>query len=88
MCVQALSRADDDYAARQGHVELAKKMRKRDAATAPTIGDRVAYVIIKVKGSVCQTLTFFYIRPCHCIDKSSDTMATLLTPEQARACAE
>jgi DNA polymerase elongation subunit (family B) len=46
--VQALSRADEDYAAKQGHVELAKKMRKRDAATAPTIGDRVAYVIIKV----------------------------------------
>jgi len=29
------------------HVELAEKMRKRDPATAPTIGDRVPYVIIK-----------------------------------------
>ena len=45
---QALTKDDTAYAARQAHVELAKKMRKRDAATAPTIGDRVAYVIIKV----------------------------------------
>jgi hypothetical protein len=28
-------------------VELAEKMRKRDPATAPAIGDRVPYVIIK-----------------------------------------
>ena len=28
-------------------MELAKKMRKRDPATAPTTGDRVPYVIIK-----------------------------------------
>jgi DNA polymerase elongation subunit (family B) len=47
-CMQALSRADTAYAAKQGHVELAKKMRKRDPATAPTVGDRVAYVHIKV----------------------------------------
>ena len=33
---------------KMGHVELAKKMRKRDPATAPTIGDRVAYVHLKV----------------------------------------
>lgn len=32
---------------RSAHVELAEKMRKRDPATAPTIGDRVPYVIIK-----------------------------------------
>ncbi len=32
---------------RAAHVELAEKMRKRDPATAPTIGDRVPYVIIK-----------------------------------------
>ena len=34
-----------------GHVELAKKMRKRDPATAPTIGDRVAYVHLKVSST-------------------------------------
>ena len=35
-----------------GHVELAKKMRKRDPATAPTLGDRVAYVHLKVSAPV------------------------------------
>lgn len=35
-----------DYAAKQAHVELASKMRKRDAGTAPKLGDRVPYVII------------------------------------------
>jgi DNA polymerase delta subunit 1 len=35
------------YQAKQAHVELAEKMRKRDEGTAPNIGDRVAYVIIK-----------------------------------------
>lgn len=34
-----------DYAAKQAHVELANKMRKRDAGTAPKLGDRVPYVI-------------------------------------------
>ncbi|BFZ54093.1 DNA-directed DNA polymerase delta [Savitreella phatthalungensis] len=36
-----------DYANKQPHVELAERMRKRDAGSAPTLGDRVAYVIIK-----------------------------------------
>ncbi|MBW0480701.1 hypothetical protein O181_020416 [Austropuccinia psidii MF-1] len=36
-----------DYAAKQAHVELAKRMKKRDAGSAPALGDRVAYVIIK-----------------------------------------
>lgn len=35
------------YQARQAHVELAEKMRLREAATAPNIGDRVPYVMIK-----------------------------------------
>ena len=37
----------NDYANKQAHVELAERMRKRDAGSAPTLGDRVAYVIIK-----------------------------------------
>ncbi len=45
---KALSRKD--YAAKQAHVELAERMRKRDAGSAPALGDRVAYVIIN-KGS-------------------------------------
>ncbi len=36
-----------DYANKQPHVELADRMRKRDAGSAPNVGDRVAYVIIK-----------------------------------------
>lgn len=45
--------ADDaDYVAKQAHVELAKRMKERDAGSAPNVGDRVAYVIVqKAKGS-------------------------------------
>lgn len=42
---KAISRTN--YAGKQAHVELAERMRKRDAGSAPTVGDRVAYVIIK-----------------------------------------
>eukprot|EP00877_Chromochloris_zofingiensis_P014350 jgi/Chrzof1/9169/Cz03g38160.t1 len=44
---KALAQDAEDYKVRSAHVELAEKMRKRDPATAPTIGDRVPYVIIK-----------------------------------------
>lgn len=44
---QSLSRDVDKYENKQAHVELAKKMQKRDLATAPSVGDRVPYVIIK-----------------------------------------
>ncbi|KAI8324930.1 delta DNA polymerase [Martensiomyces pterosporus] len=36
-----------DYAGKQAHVELAERMRQRDAGSAPQLGDRVPYVIIK-----------------------------------------
>jgi DNA polymerase delta subunit 1 len=39
--------AKEDYTAKQAHVELANRMKERDAGSAPTLGDRVAYVIIK-----------------------------------------
>ncbi|KAJ1507480.1 DNA polymerase delta catalytic subunit [Coelomomyces lativittatus] len=42
---KALSKSD--YAGKQAHVELADRMRKRDPGSAPNIGDRVAYVIVK-----------------------------------------
>ncbi|KAG8679676.1 DNA-directed DNA polymerase delta, partial [Ceratobasidium sp. 395] len=42
---KALAKAD--YAGKQAHVELAERMRQRDAGSAPALGDRVAYVIIK-----------------------------------------
>ncbi|KAJ2517092.1 DNA-directed DNA polymerase delta [Coemansia sp. RSA 1939] len=36
-----------DYDGKQAHVELAKRMRKRDPGSAPQLGDRVPYVLIK-----------------------------------------
>jgi len=44
---KGLSRDAGDYETKIAHVELAKKMMKRDPATAPGVGDRVPYVIIK-----------------------------------------
>ncbi|KAI0983412.1 hypothetical protein GJ496_004928 [Pomphorhynchus laevis] len=41
-----LTKADSDYAAKQAHVELASKMRKRDPGNAPNLGDRVPFVIV------------------------------------------
>lgn len=37
----------EEYKSKMAHVELAKKMMKRDPGSAPKIGDRVAYVIVK-----------------------------------------
>jgi DNA polymerase delta subunit 1 len=39
--------AKTDYTNKQAHVELAERMKVRDAGSAPALGDRVAYVIIK-----------------------------------------
>lgn len=40
------------YVAKQAHVELAEKMKKRDEGTAPNVGDRVQYVMVSgAKGS-------------------------------------
>ncbi|KAJ3249040.1 DNA-directed DNA polymerase delta [Chytriomyces hyalinus] len=36
-----------EYTGKQAHVELAERMRKRDAGSAPSVGDRVSYVIVK-----------------------------------------
>ena len=44
---KALTKSGENYAGKQAHVELAEKMRKRDAGSAPSLGDRVAYVIVK-----------------------------------------
>ena len=46
--LQGLAQDADKYKAAAAHVELSKKMYKRDPATAPVVGDRVPYVIIKV----------------------------------------
>eukprot|EP00898_Chlorokybus_atmophyticus_P007411 jgi/Chlat1/7671/Chrsp64S09160 len=44
---KGLTKAGASYEVKAAHVELAERMRKRDPATAPNVGDRVAYVIIK-----------------------------------------
>eukprot|EP00667_Euglena_gracilis_P001355 EG_transcript_1356 len=44
---KSLSKSGEEYAAKQAHVELVERMKKRDAATAPSIGDRVPFVIVK-----------------------------------------
>lgn len=44
---KAFSKSEDEYAGAQAHIALVERMRQRDPASAPTIGDRVAYVIIK-----------------------------------------
>ncbi|OWM88838.1 hypothetical protein CDL15_Pgr020792 [Punica granatum] len=41
------SKSGGDYDVKAAHLELAKRMRKGDPTTAPNIGDRVPYVIIK-----------------------------------------
>ncbi|PPQ66648.1 hypothetical protein CVT26_009402 [Gymnopilus dilepis] len=47
---KALAKAD--YVGKQAHVELAERMKQRDAGSAPALGDRVAYVIVKgIKGA-------------------------------------
>ena len=40
-------KSKNEYEVKQAHVELADRMRKRDAGSAPALGDRVAYVIVK-----------------------------------------
>jgi DNA polymerase family B len=50
---QALAQEAEDYKVKSAHVELAEKMRRRDPATAPAIGDRVPYVIIKAAKGAC-----------------------------------
>ena len=44
---KSYSRDAEEYASPQAHVVLAQKMKKRNPATAPVVGDRVPYVIIK-----------------------------------------
>uniref|UniRef100_A0A914MF01 DNA polymerase n=1 Tax=Meloidogyne incognita TaxID=6306 RepID=A0A914MF01_MELIC len=47
-----LTKKGEKYAAKQAHVELAERMRKRDPGSAPRLGDRVPYVIINKGANV------------------------------------
>eukprot|EP00698_Gefionella_okellyi_P019960 TRINITY_DN6205_c0_g1_i1.p1 TRINITY_DN6205_c0_g1~~TRINITY_DN6205_c0_g1_i1.p1 ORF type:complete len:1093 (-),score=275.65 TRINITY_DN6205_c0_g1_i1:45-3323(-) len=52
MLVISKSLSKTEYDNKQAHVELAERMRKRDAGSAPAVGDRVPYVMIqKGKGA-------------------------------------
>jgi len=44
---KGLTQEADKYDNKAAHVELAKRMKERDPATAPVVGDRIAYVIVK-----------------------------------------
>ncbi len=44
---KSMSKSLRSYKGIQPHVELVKKMRKRDPASAPGVGDRVGFVIVK-----------------------------------------
>jgi DNA polymerase delta subunit 1 len=52
---KALSKSADEYEFKQAQSELAKRMKERDPLTAPSIGDRVKYVMTQVtKGKAYQ----------------------------------
>ena len=40
-----LTQSDEEYKSKVPHVELAKKLKKRDPGSAPSLGDRIPYVI-------------------------------------------
>jgi len=44
---KTLTKSQDKYTAQQAHAVLAERMAKRDPASAPQIGDRVPYVIVR-----------------------------------------
>lgn len=44
---KSYSRDAEDYKSPQAHVVLAQKMKQRNPATAPVVGDRIPYVIVK-----------------------------------------
>jgi DNA polymerase I len=44
---KSVSKSLSSYKGTQPHIELVKKLRKRSPATAPGVGDRVSYVIVK-----------------------------------------
>jgi DNA polymerase delta subunit 1 len=53
---KAYSKEADEYKNPQAHVVLAKRMAQRNPATAPAVGDRIPYVIVKgeKKSKMCE----------------------------------
>ncbi|SCU71415.1 DNA polymerase delta catalytic subunit, putative [Trypanosoma equiperdum] len=44
---KSFSKSESEYAGAQAHIALVERMRRRDPASAPNVGDRVAYVIVR-----------------------------------------
>jgi len=44
---KSVSRSPESYKGIQPHIELLKKMKKRDPSSAPGVGDRIGYVIVR-----------------------------------------
>ncbi|MFH0711290.1 MAG: DNA polymerase domain-containing protein [Candidatus Aenigmatarchaeota archaeon] len=47
LITKSISKSLGEYKGVQPHIELLKKMKKRNPASAPGIGDRIGYVIVK-----------------------------------------
>ena len=47
LITKSISKSLGEYKGTQPHIELLKKMKKRSPATAPGIGDRIGFVIVK-----------------------------------------
>ncbi len=60
---QGLTQTAESYKVKAAHVELAEKMMKRDAATAPTLGDRVAYVMVKARARCLSIVAATAVKP-------------------------
>lgn len=54
---KSLSRKPEEYDAPAIHVNLAMEMAKRDPATAPRVGDRVHFLVVKPKEDGAKTST-------------------------------
>jgi DNA polymerase delta subunit 1 len=44
---KSISKDPEEYKGIQPHIELVKRLRKRDLASAPIVGERIGFVIIK-----------------------------------------
>ncbi len=49
------SKPKEQYKTKQVHIELARRMAKRNPSTAPRVGDRIPYVIVERGGKKVQT---------------------------------
>jgi len=49
---KSITKSKEKYEVQQAHTKLAEKMKKRDEGSAPSVGDRVAYVVTRGKGPI------------------------------------